>query len=185
MGVAVQYRKKNNKRHQENVRKNLKVVQDFIINTPKSKPLVLGINTHDLVQEEEEVHDACHDETKYNDNNNDDNKRKSKKKEEGHDACHDETKYNNNQRRRRKKNKKSTISKQNHLQFTLNYKPEISLVNENDHHLPENNFWNTTIKKQHFKNNGKKKRKINQLLSFNNLTIDTSININLDEERFF
>ena len=45
--VAVQYRKKNNKRHQENVRKNLKVVQDFIINTPKSKPLVLGINTHD------------------------------------------------------------------------------------------------------------------------------------------
>merc|ERR1711912_15535 len=67
-------------------------------------------------EEEEEVHDACHDETKYNDNNN-----------------------NNNQRRRRKKNKKSTISKQNHLQFTLNYKPEISLVNENDHHLPENN----------------------------------------------
>merc|ERR1711934_1352641 len=46
---------------------------------------------------------------------------------------------------------------------------------------------NTTIKKQHFKNNGKKKKKkINQLLSsFNNLTIDTSININLDEERFF
>merc|ERR1712167_159109 len=69
--------------------------------------------------------------------------------------------------------------------FTLNYKPEISLVNENDHHLPENNFWNTTIKKQHFKNNEKKKKKINQLLSFNNLTIDTSININLDEERFF
>jgi len=28
--VAVQYRKKNNKRHQENVRKNLKVVQDFL-----------------------------------------------------------------------------------------------------------------------------------------------------------
>merc|ERR1711975_133619 len=53
-------------------------------------------------------------------------------------------------------------------------------------HLPENNFWNTTIKKQHFKNNEKKKKKINQLLSsFNNLTIDTSININLDEERFF
>merc|ERR1712178_602293 len=53
-------------------------------------------------------------------------------------------------------------------------------------HLPENNFWNTTIKKQHFKNNKKKKKKINQLLSsFNNLTIDTSININLDEERFF
>merc|ERR1711916_285043 len=52
-------------------------------------------------------------------------------------------------------------------------------------HLPENNFWNTTIKKQHFKNNEKKKKKTNQLLSFNNLTIDTSININLDEERFF
>merc|ERR1712072_838747 len=141
-------------------------------------------------EEEEEVHDACHDETKYNDNNNDDNNRKSEKKKEVHDACHDETKYNdkdgnNNQRRRRGKNKKSTISKQNHLQFTLNYKPEISLVNENDHHLPENNFWNTTIKKQHFKNNEKKKKKINQLLSFNNLTIDTSININLDEERFF
>merc|ERR1712072_1179944 len=146
-------------------------------------------------KEEEEVHDACHDETKYNDNddnNNDDNNRKSKKKEEVHDACHDETKYNDNDdntnnQRRRKKNKKSTISKQNHLQFTLNYKPEISLVNENDHHLPENNFWNTrtTIKKQHFKNNEKKKKKINQLLSFNNLTIDTSININLDEERFF
>merc|ERR1711918_254064 len=33
--------------------------------------------------------------------------------------------------------------------------------------------------------NEKKKKKINQLLSFNNLTIDTSININLDEERFF
>merc|ERR1712054_517815 len=115
-------------------------------------------------EEEEEVHDACHDETKYNDNNNND-----EEEEEG------------------KKNKKSTISKQNHLQFTLNYKPEISLVNENDHHLPENNFWNTTIKKQHFKNNRKKKKKkINQLLSsFNNLTIDTSININLDEERFF
>merc|ERR1712072_597412 len=34
-------------------------------------------------KEEEEVHDACHDETKYNDNddnNNDDNNRKSKKK---------------------------------------------------------------------------------------------------------
>merc|ERR1711998_2491 len=114
-------------------------------------------------EEEEEVHDACHDETKYNDKDD-----------------------NNNQRRRRKKKKKSTISKQNHLQFTLNYKPEISLVNENDHHLPENNFWNTTIKKKkHFKNNEKKKKKINQLLSFNNLTIDTSININLDEERFF
>merc|ERR1711916_275786 len=117
---------------------------------------------------------------------------KSKKKEEVNDTLHDETKYNdkddnNNQRRRRRreKNKKSTISKQNHLQFTLNYKPEISLVNENDHHLPENNFWNTTIKKQHFKNNEKKKKKTNQLLSFNNLTIDTSININLDEERFF
>merc|ERR1711898_75788 len=121
-------------------------------------------------EEEEEVHDACHDETKYNDkddNNNDDNNRKSKKKEEVHDVCHDETKYNDNddnnnqrgRRRRRKKNKKSTISKQNHLQFTLNYKPEISLVNENDHHLPENNFCNTTIKKQHFKNNEKKKLK--------------------------
>merc|ERR1712072_1459148 len=141
-----------------------------------------------------------HDETKYNDNddnnNNDDDNRKLKKKEEEvNDTLHDETKYNDNddnhnqrrRRRRRKKNKKSTISKQNHLQFTLNYKPEISLVNENDHHLPENNFWNTstTIKKQHFKNNEKKKKKINQLLSFNNLTIDTSININLDEERFF
>ena len=58
--VAVQYRKKNNKRHQENVRKNLKVVQDFIINTPKSKPLVLGINTHDLVQDEaQEEHDLA------------------------------------------------------------------------------------------------------------------------------
>merc|ERR1712167_536196 len=149
----------------------------------------------------EEVNDTLHDETKYNDNdddnNNDDDNRKSKKKEEEvDDTLHDETKYNDKddnhnqkrrRRRRRKKNKKSTISKQNHLQFTLNYKPEISLVNENDHHLPENNFWNTTIKKQHFKNNGKKKKKkINQLLSsFNNLTIDTSININLDEERFF
>merc|ERR1712188_297470 len=109
-------------------------------------------------EEEEEVNGTLHDETKYNDN--DDNNRKSKKKEEVNDTLHDETKYNdkddnNNQRRRRRreKNKKSTISKQNHLQFTLNYKPEISLVNENDHHLPENNFWNTTIKKQHFKNN--------------------------------
>merc|ERR1711959_639575 len=145
-------------------------------------------------EEEEEVNGTLHDETKYNDNddnNNDDNNRKSKKKEEVDDTLHDETKYNdkddnnNQRRRRRKKNKKSTISKQNHLQFTLNYKPEISLVNENDHHLPENNFWNTTIKKQHFKNNEKKKKKTNQLLSFNNLTIDTSININLDEERFF
>merc|ERR1712167_79835 len=116
----------------------------------------------------EEVNDTLHDETKYNDkdddNNNDDDNRKSKKKEEEvDDTLHDETKYNDkddnhNQRRRRRrreKNKKSTISKQNHLQFTLNYKPEISLVNENDHHLPENNFWNTTIKKQHFKNNQK------------------------------
>merc|ERR1712167_244251 len=78
--------------------------------------------------------DACHDETKYNDNNNDDNNRKSKKKEEVHDACHDETKYND----------------------------------KDDN------------------NNQRKKKKINQLLSsFNNLTIDTSININLDEERFF
>ena len=211
--VAVQYRKKNNKRHQENVRKNLKVVQDFIINTPKSKPLVLGINTHDLVQDEaQEEHDLAilhlrspmlngsnrRTTTKDDDDDNDDNgeerdmavldsyqllmprysfngnerkqhffldvmdstnttdvesKSKEEEEEEVHDACHDETKYNdkddnNNQRRRRKKNKKSTISKQNHLQFTLNYKPEISLVNENDHHLPENNFWNTTIKKK-------------------------------------
>jgi len=149
-------------------------------------------------EEEEEVNGTLHDETKYNDNddnnNNDDDNRKLKKKEEEvNDTLHDETKYNDKddnhnqrrRRRRRKKNKKSTISKQNHLQFTLNYKPEISLVNENDHHLPENNFWNTTIKKQHFKNNEKKKKKTNQLLSFNNLTIDTSININLDEERFF
>merc|ERR1712196_643064 len=80
-------------------------------------------------EEEEEVNGTLHDETKYNDN--DDNNRKSKKKEEVNDTLHDETKYydkddNNNQRRRRRreKNKKSTISKQNHLQFTLNYKPE-------------------------------------------------------------
>ena len=253
--VAVQYRKKNNKHHQENVRRNLKVVQDFIINTPKSKPLVLGINTQDLVQDEEQ-HDLAilhlrspmlngsttsttkadvdgggdderntvvidsyqllmprysfsgnerkqhffldvMDTTNTNSTHDDDVESKSKEEEEEeeeeeiNDDLHDETKYNEEEdedeskkrhhQKRRRRNKKSIPPKQNHLQFTLNYKPEISLLKENDN-LSKNSFWNTTLKNQYLT---KKKKLLLSTSSFNNLTIDTSININLDEERFF
>lgn len=42
--VAVQYRK--NKYHQENVRKSLETVQDYILNTPKSRQLRLDLGTN-------------------------------------------------------------------------------------------------------------------------------------------
>ena len=46
--VAVQYRKKNNKRHQENVRKNLKVVQDS--NTDMRQRLARAESTWEMAE---------------------------------------------------------------------------------------------------------------------------------------